>query len=191
MKRTFFVYRLWLLMMVALVSTLSLSAQEVQPRPASDFPDLQQGVTEAELVTRALASNPALAAQRQQIEMAKGGVEIIPPHQSHHTTAEPDAFRVAGGAVDGLGGFDEFVGLALAVLGGIGGIGGGFTRRVLGGRIAALGGGASDTDQDGNPGNGEAAQNQVLKLKHPSTHAFPDLLPARGRSWRAGLMPFK
>ncbi len=51
MKRTFFVYRLWLLMMVALVSTLSLSAQEVQPRPASDFLDLQQGVTEAELVT--------------------------------------------------------------------------------------------------------------------------------------------
>jgi cobalt-zinc-cadmium efflux system outer membrane protein len=74
MKRTFFVYRLWLLMMVALVSTLSLSAQEVQPRPASDFLDLQQGVTEAELVTRALASNPTLAAQRQQIEMAKGDV---------------------------------------------------------------------------------------------------------------------
>src|SRR5258707_8099489 len=74
MKRTFFVYRLWLLMMVALVSTLSLSAQEVQPRPASDFLDLQQGVTEAELVTRAVASNPTLAAQRQQIEMAKGDV---------------------------------------------------------------------------------------------------------------------
>jgi cobalt-zinc-cadmium efflux system outer membrane protein len=74
MKRTFFVYRLWLLMMVALVSTLSLSAQEIQPRPASDFLDLQQGVTEAELVTRALASNPTLAAQRQQIEMAKGDV---------------------------------------------------------------------------------------------------------------------
>jgi len=74
MKRTFFVYRLWLLMMVALVSTLSLSAQEVQPRPASDFLDLQQGVTEAALVTRALASNPTLAAQRQQIEMAKGDV---------------------------------------------------------------------------------------------------------------------
>jgi len=74
MKRTLFVYRLWLLLMVALVSTLSLSAQEVQPRPASDFLDLQQGVTEAELVTRALASNPTLAAQRQQIEMAKGDV---------------------------------------------------------------------------------------------------------------------
>ena len=74
MKRTLFVYRLWLLLMVALVSTLSLSAQEVQPRPASDFLDLRQGVTEAELVTRALASNPTLAAQRQQIEMAKGDV---------------------------------------------------------------------------------------------------------------------
>jgi outer membrane protein, heavy metal efflux system len=74
MKRTLFVYRLWLLLIVALVSTLSLSAQEVQPRPASDFLDLQQGVTQAELVTRALASNPTLAARRQQIEMAKGDV---------------------------------------------------------------------------------------------------------------------
>src|SRR5260370_6090105 len=74
MKRTLFVYRLWLLLMVALVSTLWLSAEEVQPLPASDFLDLQQGVTEADLVTRALASNPALAAQRQQIEMAKGDV---------------------------------------------------------------------------------------------------------------------
>ena len=121
-----------------------------------------------------------------QIEMTECGVEIIAPHQDNHAAAEPDAFRVAGRAIDGLRRLDEFVGLALAVLGGIGSIGGGFARRVLGGRGAALGEGASDTDQDGNPGNGEAAQNQVLKLKHPSTHAFPDLLPARGRSWRAG-----
>jgi cobalt-zinc-cadmium efflux system outer membrane protein len=60
--------------MVVMVGTLSLTAQEPQPRPSSDFLDLQQGVTEAGLVTRALASNPTLAAQRQQIEMAKGDV---------------------------------------------------------------------------------------------------------------------
>jgi cobalt-zinc-cadmium efflux system outer membrane protein len=59
---------------VTLLSALSLRAQEVQPRPASDFLDPQQGITEAELVARALASNPTLLAQRQQIEMAKGDV---------------------------------------------------------------------------------------------------------------------
>src|SRR5258705_1069452 len=74
MKRLPFAYRLWSLMTLALAGSLSLAAQEVKTRPASDFLDLQQGVTEAELVTRALASNPTLAAQRQQIEMAKGDV---------------------------------------------------------------------------------------------------------------------
>jgi len=49
------------------------SAQEAHPRPASDFLDPRAGVTEEELVTRALASNPTLLAERQQIAMAKGG----------------------------------------------------------------------------------------------------------------------
>ena len=66
--------RLWLLLIVTLLSALSLRAQEVQPRPASDLLDPQRGITEAELVARALASNPTLLAQRQQIEMAKGDV---------------------------------------------------------------------------------------------------------------------
>ena len=74
MKRMLCNYRLWLLMTVALVGYLSLSAQEAHPRAASDFLDLQGGVTETELVTRALASNPTLLAQRQQIAMAKGDV---------------------------------------------------------------------------------------------------------------------
>jgi outer membrane protein, heavy metal efflux system len=74
MKRMVFAYRSWWLMTVALAGSLSLSAQEVRPRPASDFLDLQRGVTEEELVTRALASNPTLLAQRQQIAMAKGDV---------------------------------------------------------------------------------------------------------------------
>jgi hypothetical protein len=114
-----------------------------------------------------------------EIEMSKGGVEIVPPHQAHDATAEPDAFRVPGGAIDGLGGFHEFVGLALAVLAGIGRIGGGrLARLVLGGRGAALGKRASDTDQQCKPGDGEVTQNRILKLKRTSTHKIPDLLPA-------------
>jgi cobalt-zinc-cadmium efflux system outer membrane protein len=63
------------LIALALASALVISAQEVERRPASDFLDLQHGVTESELVTRALAINPDLLAQRQQIAMAQGGVE--------------------------------------------------------------------------------------------------------------------
>ncbi|MDO9060762.1 MAG: hypothetical protein Q7U92_17310, partial [Bradyrhizobium sp.] len=40
-----------------------------------------------------------------------------------------------------------------------------------------MGQGAADADQKGKPGNGEMAQNRTLKLKHTSTHRFPDLLP--------------
>src|SRR5271154_5395080 len=74
MKRVLCKHRLWLLLMVALAGSMSLSAQQIPPRLASDFLDLQGGVTEAELVTRALASNPTLLAQRQQIAMATGDV---------------------------------------------------------------------------------------------------------------------
>ncbi len=66
--------RWWPLAMVALAVSLSLSAQEVTPRPASDFVDAQHGITETELVARALASNPTLLAQRRQIQMAQGSV---------------------------------------------------------------------------------------------------------------------
>src|SRR5258708_18750830 len=79
MKRMLFTYRLWLLMTLLLSGCLSLYGQTVQPldfpsRSANDLLDLRQGVTEIELVTLALASNPALLAQRQQIAMAKGDV---------------------------------------------------------------------------------------------------------------------
>ena len=75
MKSATLSHRLWLLLLIVTqLSALSLRAQEVQPRPASDLLDPQQGITEAELVARALASNPTLLAQRQQIEMAKGDV---------------------------------------------------------------------------------------------------------------------
>jgi cobalt-zinc-cadmium efflux system outer membrane protein len=67
---------------VVLLGGLSLPAQEVLRRSASDFLDPQHGITEAELVTRALASNPTLLAQRQQIEMAKGDVTQAHLHKN-------------------------------------------------------------------------------------------------------------
>ncbi len=80
-----------------------------------------------------------------EIEVAERGVEIVAPHQPDHTPAEPDAFQVSGRAVDCLRGFNELVGLALAVLGGISGslLGG----RILGAAIAALGNGCPDPNE--------------------------------------------
>src|SRR5262249_29558397 len=74
MKRMRFAHRWLLLFSLATVCSLKLVAQEVQPRPASDFYDRNQGLNEGELVTRAVAANPMLEAQRQQIEVAKGDV---------------------------------------------------------------------------------------------------------------------
>ena len=37
-----------------------------------------------------------------EVEMPERGIEVVPPHQADHAAAEPDAFGVAGGAVDGL-----------------------------------------------------------------------------------------
>ncbi len=74
MKRMTFFWRVSLLSMAAVAVAVSLCAQELKPRLASDFIDAQQGTTEAELVARALAQNPTLLAQRQQIEIAKGSL---------------------------------------------------------------------------------------------------------------------
>ena len=119
-----------------------------------------------------------------QIEVTKGGVEIVEPHQAHDPATEPDAFRVSGGAIDDLGRFGELVGLVLVgFLGGVGrlgGIRGRFARLLLGVCVAALGSGSSGTDQERKPGDGKVAQNRIVKFKHPSTHGFPVLLPARG-----------
>ena len=120
-----------------------------------------------------------------EIEVTKGSVEIVKPHQAHHATAEPDAFGISGRPVDGLRGLDEFIGLALIFLGGVGGLGRISGPRlavlILGVNVAALGKGASDTDQQDEPGDGKVAHERMLKLKHPSTHKFPDLLLARGQ----------
>jgi hypothetical protein len=53
------------------------------------------------------------------VEMTEGGVEIVAPHQADDAPAEPDAFRVAGRAVDGLRRLGEFVDLALVFAGGV------------------------------------------------------------------------
>lgn len=60
--------------MVAFTCVLPVSAQEPAARPASSFLDSQSGTTESDLVARALAQNPTLAADRQEIAMARGGV---------------------------------------------------------------------------------------------------------------------
>jgi hypothetical protein len=117
-----------------------------------------------------------------QIEVTKGGVEIVEPHQTYDPATEPDAFGVSRRAIDDLGRFGELVGLVLVgFLGGVGRLG--RTRRrfaglFLGVRVAALGGDPSGADQERKPGDGEVAQNRILKLTHRSTHRFPDLLPA-------------
>ena len=120
-----------------------------------------------------------------EIEVTKGGVEIVKPHQAHHATTEPDAFGVSGRPANGLRSLDEFIGLALIFLGCVGGLSrircARFAVLILGVNVAALGKGASHTDQEGEPRDGEVAHERMLKLKHPTTHKFPDMLLARGQ----------
>lgn len=107
-----------------------------------------------------------------EIEMAERGIEIVSPHQPNHTPAEPDAFRVSGGAVDRLRRLYELVGLALAVLGSI-------PRSLLGGcvlgaAIAALSDGCPDPDEQGQGRNGNALKNCNSKPGTNPTHEIPD-----------------
>jgi hypothetical protein len=61
-----------------------------------------------------------------QVQVAKSRIEVVTPQQADDTPAEPDTFRVAGWAIDGLGRFREFIGPALVFLGGFSRTGGGF-----------------------------------------------------------------
>jgi hypothetical protein len=122
------------------------------------------------------------------IQMPQSGINVVAPHQAHHAAAKPDAFRVSGRATDSLGRFGEFVGLALIVLGRVrrlSPVRRRFAGLILGPAVAALGESASDTDQQCKSGDGEVAQNGILKLKHPSTHKFPDFVAARDLPGRA------
>ena len=117
---------------------------------------------------------PARAAETIiEVDMAKRGIEVVDPDQLHHPPPEPDAFGISGRAVDGLGRFNELVGLALIFLGRIGCcIVGGRLALVL---VAALGKCAARGKQQDQSGDGEMAQNRDLSLKHP-THEFPDCI---------------
>jgi cobalt-zinc-cadmium efflux system outer membrane protein len=74
MKKPTASFGLVLSLLAALTTTPPLAAQNIPPRTASDFLDPRDGVTEAELVTRALAANRELAAQRQQVAISAGDV---------------------------------------------------------------------------------------------------------------------
>jgi hypothetical protein len=126
-----------------------------------------------------------------QIEMAKGGVEIVTPHQSNHAPAKPNAFRVSGRAVDHLCRFYEFVGLALVILGGVGCIGGRFTGLIRSRGGPALRKGAPDADRKCKSEDGKVTQNRSLKPKQPLTHKFPEIVLSAPLPGRTGLMPLK
>jgi hypothetical protein len=127
-----------------------------------------------------------------EIEVAKGGIEVIDPHQPNHAAAKPDTFGVAGWAIDNLGGLGELVGLALVILCGVGGVwGSGLARLILGMGVAALGEGASETEQNNKRGNREMAQDCVFGLEHASTHGFPELSSPSGRAATTPVMPTK
>ncbi len=66
--------RLLLALGLLLASCCPISAQVAGLSAARRILDPQRGLTEAELVARALAASPRLAAQRQQIESARGSV---------------------------------------------------------------------------------------------------------------------
>ncbi len=114
-----------------------------------------------------------------EVEMAEGGIEVVQPHQADHAAAEPDAFRIAGRAINGLLGLDEFGRLALVFLDRIGGLAvWGVLLLVLRSRAAALGQDAAGPDHesqgDGQDGRGKVTQDHTMKLKYPATHTFPD-----------------
>jgi hypothetical protein len=127
-----------------------------------------------------------------KVEVAKGGIKVIDPHQPNHAAAKPDAFGVTSWTVNSLGGFGELVGLALVVLGRVGGVWRpGLARLILGMGVAALGEGVSETEQNNERGNREMAQDYVFDLEHLSTHKFPELSSPSGRAANPPVMPAK
>src|SRR5262249_44372614 len=93
------------------------------------------------------------------------------------------AFRIAGRAVDGLLCLDEFLDLALVGFPSSIGIGVGRIAGLLLGLIlwigrTALGERTGGADQERKPRCGKVAQTSVLQFKQPSTHVFPEYVPA-------------
>ena len=74
MQNTIRFFRFPLTLLALLACSVPLRAQTTSAPAANRFVDPDHGLTEAELVARALANNPSLAAQRQTIESAKGAL---------------------------------------------------------------------------------------------------------------------
>jgi cobalt-zinc-cadmium efflux system outer membrane protein len=72
-KNTWF-HSLPLALFALVVYSLPLRAQTTNSPPRNASLDAQTGLTESEIVTRALANNPSLAAERLTIDSAKGSV---------------------------------------------------------------------------------------------------------------------
>jgi cobalt-zinc-cadmium efflux system outer membrane protein len=66
--------RLLIALFALLACSVTLRAQATSSPPANPFLGPQPGLTESELVARALVNNPALAAERQAIDSAKSSV---------------------------------------------------------------------------------------------------------------------
>jgi outer membrane protein, heavy metal efflux system len=74
MQNTIRFSRFHLVLLALLACSVPLRAQNMDSPPTSRFLDPQNGLTESDLVKRALANSTALAAQRQAIEAAKGAL---------------------------------------------------------------------------------------------------------------------
>ncbi len=118
-----------------------------------------------------------------EIEMAEGGVEIVPPHQADHAAAEPDAFGIAGRTVDGLGGLGEFVDLALVVPGRVLGRGGALLLLLLGPRsplwAERRGGSQHQSDRGDRSPNCTATRRSESCTTHEVPEIFHRKLPTR------------
>jgi len=74
MQNTIRLFRFPPVLLALLACSVPLRAQTTSAPVANRFVDPDHGLTEADLVARALENNPSLAAQRQTIESAKGAV---------------------------------------------------------------------------------------------------------------------
>lgn len=74
MQKTIRFFRFSLVLLALLACSVPLRAQTASAPVTNRFVDPDHGLTEADLVARALANNPSLAAQRQTIESAKGAL---------------------------------------------------------------------------------------------------------------------
>jgi hypothetical protein len=130
--------------------------------------------TEGRLHMTARAAEPVI-----QVEVTKSGIEVIAPHQPNDAPSEPDAFGVAGRAINDLGGFGEFVRFALVIPRSICRARSGLAGLVRGPWRPALGQRAAQAEHQRQSRNDQITQNRKPTLKHSLTHEFPDLVPAQ------------